>query len=190
MKKGNTLQTAASKPHGGIALYRDILANVLETVSENKDMYKIQEIQETPGNSASTQNVGNAEKLEQMWDERIRDYISEHYPTQATVSAATKSQEGIAERERMQQDEELKRMVEQSKAEIDAAIREEDAKAEVVSNPEKTTEVDNTRTTDIKPIGTGAFGNIYNQFIGKSREAIEFLIHMKSGQAVSECIAS
>jgi hypothetical protein len=30
IKKGNTLQTAASKPHGGIALYRDILANVLD----------------------------------------------------------------------------------------------------------------------------------------------------------------
>ena len=27
--KGNTLQTAASQPHGGISLYRDILANVL-----------------------------------------------------------------------------------------------------------------------------------------------------------------
>jgi hypothetical protein len=29
IKKGNTLQTAAFQPHGGIALYRDILANVL-----------------------------------------------------------------------------------------------------------------------------------------------------------------
>ena len=29
IKKGNTLQTAASQPHGGISLYRDILANVL-----------------------------------------------------------------------------------------------------------------------------------------------------------------
>ena len=29
IKKGNTLQTAASQPHGGIALYRDILSNVL-----------------------------------------------------------------------------------------------------------------------------------------------------------------
>ena len=29
IKKGDTLQTAASQPHGGIALYRDILANVL-----------------------------------------------------------------------------------------------------------------------------------------------------------------
>ncbi len=30
IKKGSTLQTAASKPHGSIALYRDILANVLD----------------------------------------------------------------------------------------------------------------------------------------------------------------
>jgi len=35
IKKGNTLQTAASKLHGGIALYRDILANVLD-ISEGK----------------------------------------------------------------------------------------------------------------------------------------------------------
>ena len=34
IKKGNTLQTAASQPHGGIALYRDILANVLDTSGE------------------------------------------------------------------------------------------------------------------------------------------------------------
>lgn len=30
IKRGDTLQTAASKPHGGIALYKDILDNVLE----------------------------------------------------------------------------------------------------------------------------------------------------------------
>ena len=42
IKKGNTLQTAASKPHGGIALYRDILANVL--LSDGKDS-------ENPSNS-------------------------------------------------------------------------------------------------------------------------------------------
>ena len=34
IKKGNTLQTAASQPHGGIALYRDILANVLDPEKE------------------------------------------------------------------------------------------------------------------------------------------------------------
>lgn len=36
--KGNTLQTAASKPHGGISLYRDILANVL---SASKDTQSV-----------------------------------------------------------------------------------------------------------------------------------------------------
>lgn len=37
IKKGDTLQTAASKPHGGIALYKDILANVLgETVTKTE----------------------------------------------------------------------------------------------------------------------------------------------------------
>lgn len=34
IKRGDTLQTAASKPHGGIALYKDILGNVLEETSE------------------------------------------------------------------------------------------------------------------------------------------------------------
>ena len=37
IKKGNTLQTAASKPHGGIALYRDILANVLLSVGKDSE---------------------------------------------------------------------------------------------------------------------------------------------------------
>lgn len=35
IKQGDTLQTAASKPHGGIALYRDILANVLSDSKDN-----------------------------------------------------------------------------------------------------------------------------------------------------------
>lgn len=34
IKKGDTLQTAASKPHGGIALYKDILGNILEETPE------------------------------------------------------------------------------------------------------------------------------------------------------------
>lgn len=39
IEKGNTLQTAASQPHGGIALYKDILANVLDAakVAENSE---------------------------------------------------------------------------------------------------------------------------------------------------------
>ena len=42
IKKGDTLQTAAFQPHGGISLYRDILANVL---SVDKDTTSIPENQ-------------------------------------------------------------------------------------------------------------------------------------------------
>lgn len=36
----------------------------------------------------------------------------------------------------------------------------------------------------IKPIGTGDFGDIYDQFKGKPQEAIEFLMEKKGGEAV------
>lgn len=37
---------------------------------------------------------------------------------------------------------------------------------------------------DIKPVGVGAFGNIYNQFRGNAKAAIEFLKKVRSGEAV------
>ena len=40
IEKGNTLQTAASQPHGGIALYKDIIANVLDTTNIDNDFTK------------------------------------------------------------------------------------------------------------------------------------------------------
>lgn len=38
---------------------------------------------------------------------------------------------------------------------------------------------------DIKPVGVGAFGNIYNQFRGKAKAAIEFLKKLGSGEATA-----
>lgn len=38
---------------------------------------------------------------------------------------------------------------------------------------------------DIKPVGVGAFGNIYNQFRGKAKSAIEFLKKLGSGEATA-----
>lgn len=52
INEGNTLQTAASKPHGGIALYKEILANVLsaakidnsfETTKENGEKFSLKD---------------------------------------------------------------------------------------------------------------------------------------------------
>lgn len=37
---------------------------------------------------------------------------------------------------------------------------------------------------EIKPVGVGAFGNIYNQFRGKAKAAIEFLKKVRGGEAV------
>lgn len=57
-EKGNTLQTAASQPHGGIALYRDILANVL--LSESKDNTSSDNIQENQQENI-TNNANSSE---------------------------------------------------------------------------------------------------------------------------------
>ena len=38
---------------------------------------------------------------------------------------------------------------------------------------------------DIKPVGVGSFGNIYNQFRGKAKAAIEFLKKLGSGEATA-----
>lgn len=42
-------------------------------------------------------------------------------------------------------------------------------------------EVESPTIEDAEPIGTGAFGNIYNQFKGKVKEAFNFLMRHKSG---------
>ena len=56
IEMGDTLQTAASQPHGGISLYRDILANVL--VSADKDIQNAENKQIKTG-----ENADNAENL-------------------------------------------------------------------------------------------------------------------------------
>ena len=53
----------------------------------------------------------------------------------------------------------------------------EAASAEVDTNAEKENE-------EIKPIGKGVFGNIYDQFKGKAKSAINVLRKIKSGEAV------
>lgn len=56
-------------------------------------------------------------------------------------------------------------------ANIDAASAEVDTNA-------------GEESEEIKPIGKGVFGNIYDQFKGKAKSAINFLMKIKSGEAV------
>ena len=38
-----------------------------------------------------------------------------------------------------------------------------------------------------KPVGSGVFGNIYNQFKGKVKEAFDFLMKHKGGVPQKRC---
>lgn len=61
------------------------------------------------------------EDTEQEWQDRILDYIAENYPTQTTVSAQTRSPEGLKEREAMKKDKTLRKMKEEAVAALNAA---------------------------------------------------------------------
>jgi hypothetical protein len=76
--------------------------------------------------------------------------------------------------------------------------RKEDVPAEIPAALKKAVDdsygmvdnlIDGMRNTkvgaaEIKPVGVGAFGNIYNQFRGKAKAAIEFLKKVRGGEAV------
>lgn len=62
-----------------------------------------------------------ARDVEQKWEEKIQDYLFEHYPTQATLSAETTSEKGKKEREAMKADPVLKELREKANAEYEEA---------------------------------------------------------------------
>lgn len=63
----------------------------------------------------------HARDVEQNWEEKIQDYLFEHYPTQATLSAETTSEKGQKEREAMKADPVLKELREKANAEYEEA---------------------------------------------------------------------
>ena len=65
--------------------------------------------------------LDHLEELEQKWEDKIQDYVYEHYPTQATISAESTSEKGLQERKAMKADPVLKQMYAEAKKEIDAA---------------------------------------------------------------------
>lgn len=92
------------------------------------EAYEKKDLVQRVRNSVSDEK--DAGKVEQDWEDKIRDYISEHYPTQANVTAETNSPKGREERERMKNDPELKRMLEQSSREFKEADEREQAERE------------------------------------------------------------
>ncbi|MBQ3121035.1 MAG: hypothetical protein IJC08_00330, partial [Bacteroidaceae bacterium] len=85
IKKGDTLQTAASQPHGGIALYKDILANVLDieptsTAESTTQSSNVQENFVKSGENA--QNEGEKDVIEEM---REQNRVAEERQQRAGV---------------------------------------------------------------------------------------------------------
>ena len=120
--------------------------------------------------------------VEQEWEDRILDYVYEHYPTQATVSAETTSPKGIKEREAMKNDPVLKRMRKEGDTafnEADKAVTEAWMRMEAAE-----AEREKKKSNNLQPIGKGLFGNVYDQFRGKAKEAFAFLREKGSGDAL------
>lgn len=65
IEKGNTLQTAASQPHGGIALYKDILANVLDAAKVVEE-FENPNVQGQESDDASYREVEQGELLDEL----------------------------------------------------------------------------------------------------------------------------
>lgn len=103
-------------------------------------------VQRVKGTVSGEKDAG---KVEQDWEDKIRDYISEHYPTQANVTAETNSPKGREEREKMKNDPELKRMLEQQ----DKEFKEADEKQQ--AEREKKEEKSEEKKANKKPESTG-----------------------------------
>ena len=102
IEKGNTLQTAASQPHGGIALYKDILANIL-------DAAKVVENSETSQGSAENNfREGKGELSDDMLS-----YLNDPMAQMMGKPRGTKKQRAqFAERERGRMQAHAEKLVE------------------------------------------------------------------------------
>lgn len=69
---------------------------------------------------------------------------------------------------------------ESRKAEEASLLRKEQEEEERAMREEEEHAVE----SEPKPIGKGIFGNIYNQFKGKAKEAVDFLMKKKDGEAI------
>ena len=72
IEKGNTLQTAASQPHGGITLYKDILANVLAANVTNDSETSKPCFSRKPGESI----FDYASRVSEDVDRSVRERVS------------------------------------------------------------------------------------------------------------------
>ena len=93
------------------------------------------------------------------------------------------------ERERAEKEEKARIEAEKKEAERIAAEKAEEERIAKQKTEEKTEEAESDKEEaekqmddeEPKPVGSGVFGNIYNQFKGKVKEAFDFLMKHKGG---------
>ena len=90
----------------------------------------------------------HARDVEQNWEEKIQDYLFEHYPTQATLSAETTSEKGQKEREAMKADPVLKELREKANAEYEEADKAVEAAYKKATKAAKDTRLQKADTVD------------------------------------------
>ena len=90
----------------------------------------------------------HARDVEQKWEEKIQDYLFEHYPTQATLSAETTSEKGQKEREAMKADPVLKELREKANAEYEKADKAVEAAYKKATKAAKDTRLQKADTVD------------------------------------------
>lgn len=90
----------------------------------------------------------HARDVEQKWEEKIQDYLFEHYPTQATLSAETTSEKGQKEREAMKADPVLKELREKANAEYEEADKAVEAAYKKATKAAKDTRLQKADTVD------------------------------------------
>ena len=94
------------------------------------------------------------------------------------AAKAEAERKAAEERERAEAEEKARIEAEKKETERIAAEKaEEEARVEA----ERKAEEERMDDEEPKPVGSGVFGNIYNQFKGKVKEAFDFLMKHKGG---------
>lgn len=72
------------------------------------------------------------------------------------------------------------------KAELDELRKRVDYWRSVLAVPAQRAKAEQEKVagSEIQPVGTGDFGPIYDQFKGKPKEAVKFLMSKKEGEAI------
>ncbi len=136
------------------------------------------------------QTEGDEAMAHEIADEMVKDKTADlaKVENEPIAKGKTPTEKLAARKAHKAKVEQAKQELEQWKA-IANVDAERKAKAAVERQEAEKAKAEKTQAKDApvtepQPIGKGAFGNIYDQFKGKAKTAIDFLRKIKSGEAI------